>query len=233
MKETIYLFKFLFPDVEDEKNQRNLTKNFNKSFLCKSILNGVTKISPPLTNNNTKNTTTPLLANNITPENIEEINDQYNHNITKEQEAINNDQNDNTSFDIEAETTIIQPESTNFGVVPINNNGINNQSFNNKLPGLSLSIVNNPNIENPYFSSNGVGTSRNNVEDENFQRTLSHDNNQIGSKSKLGKPLIPSLKLGNKGNNLGKNGSHEGILKINFDLQHKELSEQRRISGKL
>ena len=84
-----------------------------------------------------------------------------------------------------------------------------------------------------HNDNNSIMYILNNIEDENFQKTLSHDNNQIGSKSKLGKPLIPSLRLGNKGNNLGKNGSQEGILKINFDLQHKELSEQRRTSGKL
>ena len=124
---------------------------------------------------------------------------------------------------------IILPETANSKATIINKNGVYSQNTNNKLPGLSLTIANNPNIENLHFNNNVVGESLINIEEENFQQTLSNDNNQIGSRNKLGKPLIPNLRLGNNSGN----SNQEGILKINFDLQYKELGEQRISSGKL
>ena len=229
LRETIYLFKFLFPYVDDDKNQANLTKNFNNNFLHKPkyLLNGIKNISTPKsTNDNNKITTPQLLNKNLSPEKIKVINDQYSPTRNKQTNNIN--LNNNKSFDMEVETLIL-PGTGNSRAAIINNNGVYPQNYNNKLPELSLTIANNPNIENPHSNNNGMGESLINIEEENFQQTLLNDNNQISSRNKLGKPLIPNLRLGNNSGN----SNQEGILKINFDLQHKELGEQKISSGKL
>ena len=221
--------KFLFPSVEDDNNQANLTKNFNKNFLQKSLVNNATNITTPLiATNNTTITTIPLINKTILPDKIEEINEQYlSNSLIIDKKEADYDQNYNKSFNMEEDITLM--ESINNGAPMLQKHLITPQTINHKLPGLSLSIANNTNMENPYFNSHGMGVSLNNVGDEDIQQFISSDNNQTNSRNKLVKPLIPSLRLGNKGND---NLNKEGILKINFDLQHKELNEQKNIPGR-
>ena len=173
-----------------------------------------------------------MINKTIASDKIEENNDSLNSHIIDKKLAYNDQ---NNTFDIEDGIDIALIESTTYSAPMIKNNP---QNTLHKFPGLSLSIANNTNIDNPYLREEGNfnrNLNPNNIGEENPQpqRTLSGDNNQTNSRNKLAKPLIPSLRLGNKGNNIGKsnNGNQEEMLKINFDLQHKEFNEQRNIAA--